>query len=121
MFDDGIYGLSFESRAVDGSGRDRGEGLAVLRAGRIVGSDPHGGVFIGSYQYDAARGDDLVTVRISVPPHGVLLTGFEAGPDGAVVEVSARFAEPRPVASAVVDVAGAPVEVELRYVGALAD
>jgi hypothetical protein len=54
-----------------------------------------------------------------VPPHGVLLTGFEAGPDGAVVEVSARFPSANPVSSAIVELAGAPVAVELRYVGAL--
>jgi hypothetical protein len=131
MLDDGIYGLSFESRlpagagdaaAFDASGASDavacGEGLALLRGGVILGSDPHGGVFRGRYAYDAGRGDILVEVRLVVPPHGVLLTGLAAGPDGAVVEVSGRFPRPKPVSSAVVDVAGAPVTVALRYVGA---
>lgn len=136
MLDDGIYGLSFEScspreagdaatvchskrEPCTGDAAVRGEGLAMLRGGVILGSDPHGGVFRGRYAYDARRGDILVEVRLVVPPHGVLLTGLEAGPDGAVVDVSGRFPKPKPVSSAVVDVAGAPVVVELRYVGAL--
>lgn len=145
MLDDGVYGLSFESRAPSepgeapassgssvqissigqseglarGEGLLRGEGLAVLRGGRILGSDPYGGVFRGHYQYDAARGDILVEVRLAIPPNGVLLTGLEVGPDGAFVDVSGRFPKPKPVSSAVVDVAGAPVTVELRFVGAL--
>jgi hypothetical protein len=139
MLDDGVYGLSFESRAPSEPGEApalsgaseqissigqseglvRSEGLAVLRGGRILGSDPYGGVFRGHYQYDAARGDILVEVRLAIPPNGVLLTGLEAGPDGAFVDVSGRFPKPKPVSSAVVDVAGAPVTVELRFVGAL--
>jgi hypothetical protein len=142
MLDDGVYGLSFESREHSGCGsisnsssepdvgcsRCEGvslaEGLAVLRSGRILGSDPYGGVFRGCYRYDAARDEVFVEVRLSIPPNGVLLTGLEAGPDGAFVDVSGRFCtttlrSSRPVSSAVVDVAGAQVRVELRFVGAL--
>jgi hypothetical protein len=120
MLDDGIYGLSFESRA---AGADEtpawGEGLAMLRDGRILGSDPHGGVFTGSYRYDAERGEAVVAVRLAVPPNGVLLTGYEAGPDGTFVDVTGRFSPAKPVSAAVIDVAGVPMTVELRFVGPL--
>lgn len=122
MLDDGVYGLRFESRLPgrsDGQDAERGDGLAILRSGRILGSDRHGGVFRGRYRYDAAAGEAVVEVRLAVPPHGVLLTGLAAGPEGAVLDVSGRFRPARPVSSAVVDIAGAPVSVELRFVGPL--
>lgn len=122
MIDDGVYGLSFESHTVpdDGAGRAWGEALAVLRGGVILGSDPHGGVFRGRYRYDPACGEAVVEVQLAIPPHGVLLTGLEAGAEGAFVDVSGRFRPERPVSSAVVDIAGAPVAVELRFMGPLA-
>jgi hypothetical protein len=118
MLDDGVYGLSFES---GGAGADpiRSEALAVLRGGCILGSDPHGGVFRGCCRYDGTRGEAVVEVRLAVPPNGVLLTGLEAGPDGAFLDVSGRFPPPKPVSSAVLDLGGVPVTVELRFVGPL--
>jgi len=113
MLDDGIYALSFESSA------QWGEGLALLRGGQILGSDPHGGVFKGRCRYDAASGEAIVEVRLAVPPRGVLLTGLEAGPAGAFLDVSGRFPPPKPVSTAVVDIAGSPITVELRFVGPL--
>jgi hypothetical protein len=120
MLDDGVYGLSFEIRGAAGScSSDRGDGLAVLRGGRILGSDRHGGVFRGRYHYDATRGEAVVEVRLAIPPNGVLLTGLEAGPEGSFLDVAGRFPPPRPVSSAVIDLGGAPVAVELRFVGPL--
>ena len=122
MLDDGVYGLSFESRGggdADPLPLHRGEALAVLRGGRVVGSDPHGGVFRGRCRYDATRGEAIVEVRLAVPPNGVLLTGLEAGPDGAFLDIAGRFPLPRPVSSAVIDLGGMPVAVALRFVGPL--
>jgi hypothetical protein len=121
MLDDGVYGLSFEpcGTARAGAPPERGEGLAVLRGGRILGSDRHGGVFRGRCRYDAARGEAVVEVRLAVPPHGVLLTGHAAGPDGAFLDLAGRFPPPRPVSSTVIDLGGAPVVVKLRFVGPL--
>jgi hypothetical protein len=116
---EGVYGLSFTAPPQADSG-ERVEGLAVLRGGRVLGSDPHGGVFTGHYYYDAARGEAVIAVRLAIPPNGVLLTGLDAGPDGLLVDISGRFAPAKPVSSGVVDVAGAPIAVELRYVGPLA-
>ncbi len=121
MLDDGVYGLSLALRQADGQG-DAGvfsEALAVLRQGHILGSDPYGGVFRGECRYDAARGESIVEVRLTVPPNGVLLTGLEAGPDGAVLNVSGRFPPPKPVSSTVIDLGGVPIVVELRFVGPL--
>lgn len=92
----------------------------MLRAGVILGSDPHGGVFRGHYRYDPARGEAVVEVQLAIPPHRVLVTGLEAGPKGAFVDMSGRFRPERPVSSAVLDIAGAPVAVEFRFMGPLA-
>jgi hypothetical protein len=121
MLDDGVYGLSFALRNADGIGDAtlRSEALAVLRQGHILGSDPYGSVFRGECRYDAVRGESIVEVRLAVPPNGVLLTGLEAGPDGAVLAVSGRFPSPKPVSSTVVDLGGVPMVVELRFVGPL--
>lgn len=122
MIDDGVYGLSFESPLKrDGAATPAwsGEALAVLRGGVILGSDPHGGVFRGRYRYDPVCGEAVIEVQLAIPPHGVLLTGLEAGSEGAFVDVSGRFRPKRPVSSAVVDIAGAPLAVELRYMGPL--
>lgn len=121
MIDEGVYGLSFEAPAPPGADCSAsGQGLAVFRGGLILGSDPHGGVFRGRYHYDPARGEAVVQVRLAIPPHGVLLTGLAAGPEGAFVDVSGRFRPRHPISSAVVDIAGAPVAVELRFMGPLA-
>lgn len=121
MLDDGVYGLNFESRGAGGrdEGCLRGDGLAVLRGGQILGSDRYGGVFRGCYHYDAVRGEAVIEVQLAIPPHGVLLTGLEAGSEGALIDVAGRFAPPRPLSSAVVDVGGVPMVVELRFVGPL--
>lgn len=121
MLDDGVYGLTFENHSALGvnGASSYGDGLAVISGGRILGSDRYGGVFRGRYHYDDVCGEAVVEVRLAIPPHGVLLTGLEAGPNGAFVDVSGRFRPPSPVSSTVVDVSGMPLTVELRFVGPL--
>lgn len=120
MLDDGVYGLSFESRGAGGSGDlFRSDGLAVLRDGLLLGSDRHGSVFRGRCRYDSAAGEAIVEVRLAIPPHGVLLTGLEAGADGAFLDVAGRFPPPRPVSSTVIEIGGAALAIELRFVGPL--
>jgi hypothetical protein len=77
MLEDGIYGLRFAA-SHDGEPAD-GSGLAVLRDGKVLGSDPLGAVFTGTYEFDAARKLNKVRLRLDVPPDGVLVTGFSAG------------------------------------------
>ncbi len=116
MLDEGIYGLSYSGgeRGADGQ-----SALAVLRNGSILGSDRAGALFTGSYQYDAAERTSTVHVRMQIPPGGELVTGFAAGPGGAIVDIVGRFERPDPHATAVVDVGGRPLEVRLSYLGPL--
>lgn len=117
MLDEGIYGLNYKG---ENMGELDGESaLAVLRNGKILGSDRNGGVFMGSYEYDPKRELNKVHVRMQVPPDGVLVTGYSAGPDGAVLDIVGAFERASPVATTVVEVAGRPVEVQLTYLSPL--
>lgn len=117
MLRDGIYGLAY---AVEGERMPtEGSALATLRQGRILGSDPWGGMFSGSCRFDAARRLNTVELRLEVPPDGSLITGFAAGPTGASLDIVGAFADAGPKFATVVEVAGAAVQVELTYLGPL--
>ena len=117
MLEDGIYGLAY---AVDGERMPtEGSALATLRKGRILGSDPWGGVFQGSCQFDAARRVNTVRLRLDVPPDGKLITGFSAGPAGASLDIVGAFERAAPKTATVVEAGGAAVRVELTYLGPL--
>jgi hypothetical protein len=117
MLEDGIYGLRYTTL---GEGQaDGGSALAVLRAGRILGSDPWGGLFVGSCEFDPEACLNKVHVQFDVPPEGRLITGFSAGPEGAVLDIVGTVARASPLAATVVEVAGAQVSVELTYLGPL--
>ncbi len=118
MFDEGIYSLDYRVEASD-LAEGLGTALAVLRNGKILGSDRWGGVFTGRYEFDAPSGVNMVHVRMQVPPDGELVTGFAAGPAGALIDVTGAFDRAAPVAQTTVEVAGQPVEVRLRYLGPL--
>ncbi len=117
MLDEGIYGLSYAGEHMGEV--DQGNGLAVLRNGKILGSDRWGGVFAGSYEYDPVSKTNNVHVRLEMPPDATLVTGFSSGPDGAVVDIVAAFERAAPVSSTVVEIAGTPVAIELTYLGPL--
>lgn len=119
MLENGIYDLNYRA---DGAGGEdaAGYGLAMLRDGVILGSDRWGGLFDGSCTLDGATGKERLHVRLTVPPEGMLITGFQAGPQGAVVEIEGEVAHGAGEARVSVTVAGAPVTVKLRYLGPLA-
>jgi hypothetical protein len=117
MLEDGIYGLRFAA-SHDGEPAD-GSGLAVLRAGKVLGSDPLGAVFTGTYEFDADRQLNKVRLRLDVPADGVLVTGFAAGPAGATLEVVGAFAASAADSAAFIQIAGAPMGVQIRYLGPL--
>ncbi len=117
MLEDGLYGLTFT--AIRDGGADAGNALAVLRNGRILGSDPWGGVFVGSCEFDSHAGLSKVRVQFDVPPEGTLITGFSAGPAGAVLDIVGGVEGASPLAETVVEIAGTPVNVELTYLGPL--
>jgi len=117
MLKDGLYGLQYLARHEGGA--DGGSALAVLRDGKILGSDPWGGVFVGSCEFDPKARLNKVRLRFDVPPDGTLITGFSAGPSGAVLDIVGAVQNPAANAATVVEVAGAPVRVELTYLGPL--
>lgn len=117
MFDEGIYSLT--CRAKDCAPSASETSLAVLRNGKILGSDRQGGLFTGSYEYDAVTQLNKMHVRLQVPPNGILFTGAGAGPSGAVVDIIGAFDRATPASQAMVDVAGEEVELQLIYLGPL--
>src|SRR5262245_23825100 len=113
MLQNGIYGLHYEADGADA----KASGLAVLRDGEILGSDPWGGVFAGTCRFDRAARLNRVNVRFDVPPDGALITGFSAGAAGAVLDIVGAFEGAPPRASTVLEVMGAKVRVEVTYLG----
>lgn len=118
MIDEGLYNLEYRSN-VSGEAGDVGSALAVLRNGKILGSDRWGAVFMGSYDFDPETELNSVHLRLHVPADGTLITGFSAGPEGATIEIVGSFARASPVTTTVTDVGGHPVEVTMTYLGAL--
>lgn len=117
MLDEGLYDLTYFWTKSDEP--CIANGLAVLRSGKILGSDRLGGVFKGSYTFDNVRQTNTVHVRLKVPDGGILLTGFSAGAEGAVVDISGTFDRAAPTSTSTVDVEGQPLDVRLTYLGAL--
>jgi len=117
MLEDGLYGLTYT--AMHDGGADAGNALAVLRNGTILGSDPWGGVFVGSCEFDPDVGLSKVRVQFDVPPEGTLITGFSAGPAGVVLDIVGAVGGAPPLAATVVEIAGTPVSVEFTYLGPL--
>lgn len=115
MLANGLYDLRFQSIASEHD--SGGSALAVLRNGKILGSDPWGGVFAGSCEFDTQARATKVRVRLGVPPEGQLVTGFSAGPEGAVLDIVGAFKHDTP--ETVVRVAGAKVKLHLTYLGPL--
>ena len=64
----------------------------MLREGKVLGSDPLGAVFTGTYEFGTARQLNKVRLRLDVPADGVLVTGFSAGPSGATLDIVGAFA-----------------------------
>lgn len=110
--DDGLYRLIYGSEG-------GGEAIALVRAGRIVGSDRSGARFEGTYQFDSARRTNHFHVWLRVPPAGTTLTGLAAGEGGALVEVVAEVNEPGPVASVTARIGEESLELRLAYLGPL--
>jgi hypothetical protein len=119
MLENGIYGLYFTATQACACESESSQALAVLRDGRVLGSDPWGGVFAGSCEFDPTDRANKVRLQFGVPPEGTLVTGFAAGPEGAVLEIAGTVQHAGPQMTTVVEVAGAPVNVQLTYLGPL--
>lgn len=94
------------------------EALAVVRRGRIFASDRYGGVYRG-FDYPSAPGRRRVVVEAAVPPGGELVTGFRGGPTGANISIVGDFDPAAAAQRAVLQIAGAALEVDVMYLGPL--
>lgn len=119
MIDEGLYSVEYRSAVPCSSDGESGSALAVFRNGKILGSDRWGAVFMGSYEFDPVSEINAVHLRLHVPPRGQLVTGFAAGPEGAVLEISGQFDRAAPLARTVAEIGGKPLEVTMTYLGAL--
>ena len=117
MLDDGIYALRY--RGEHEGEADDGNALAILRNGRILGSDRWGGVFAGHYEPERTQTTGNVRVRLEVPPEGMLVNGIAAGSDGAIFDIIGTVSRPAATLSTIVEVAGRPIEIELKYLAPL--
>ena len=113
MLENGLYDLRYRA------GEGAGNGLAMLRDGRILGSDPWGGVFTGTCEFDPQASTSTVHLRLEVPPGGELITGFAAGPEGAVIDIVGAIDGGVAAPATTVDVAGSLVSISLSYLGPL--
>lgn len=114
---EGTYRLEMKSREDGPGGTDTADGtaLAILRDGQILGSGRWGGVFHGSHRYDQTTGLNHIRITLEVPPQRCLMTGFRTGAEAAMVDIVGAMRSDGRQASAVVEVAGAPLEVALTY------
>ena len=119
MFQQGLYKIAY--RSLDTKTPETGSALAILRDGKILGSDPNGGVFMGTYAFDLARALSHVELQIDVPPGGELITGFLGGTQGATLNVDGHFQSPNANSKAIINVGSGRIEVELSYLGPLPD
>ncbi|MEQ1717390.1 MAG: helix-turn-helix domain-containing protein [Hyphomicrobium sp.] len=117
QLDEWVYRISYHGTAAGDVETD--QALAVLRNGKILGSDRYGGVFMGSYKFDRAKSLNVVQLRMDVPPEGTLVNGYAAGPKGAHLDISCTIGRAQPVSKATVMVGGQPVGIELTYLGPL--
>ncbi len=116
---DGLYGLRYGPPGAPLNPGIVGDGIALLKAGRIVGSDAGGGKFEGSYQFDSGRQTFHFRVWLRVPSEGQLMTDLEPANAGSLLEVIADLDRPDPFASTVAHVEGRPLSLTLAYLGPL--
>ena len=117
MFRDGIYRIAYSSGLQPERVDD--EALVIVRDGQIMGSDPHGGVYLGTTSIHPHAGAAVFSLRAEVPPEGVLVTGFTAGSEGASLTVSGTIDPQAKNQHATVNIGGENVVIEVTYLGPL--
>ncbi|MBC2777296.1 hypothetical protein [Parasphingopyxis marina] len=68
----------------------QGFSMFVFMGGRIVGADPFGVVYDGSYQTQK-DGNLVGQVTVTVPPGVLVIQGATPGPDGMTYQVPLNF------------------------------
>jgi hypothetical protein len=113
MLDNGVYEIAFQS--IDRIDR----ASAILRDGSVLGSDQWGAVFAGSYRCDRDDAVDRVSLKLQVPPGAELITGFAAGPEGAVLDIVGTFAHAAGTRRVDIEIGGHPLAIELSFLSPL--
>ena len=111
MLKDGLYELFY--RAVASPEGDYLSMMMVLRAGRILAADPYGGVCLGKCSFDRANRIYHLDVRLHVPAGAMLVTEDMPLPHGRDIMIRAGFDDTEN--TSLIDVAGHPVEVTLKF------
>ncbi len=119
MFEQGLYKIAY--RSLDTKTPETGSALAILRDGKILGSDRNGGVFTGAVEFQSESGHSQVRLKFDVPPDGELITGFLGGTQGTTLNIEGHFQSPNPNSKAIIKVGSGRIEVELSYLGPLPD
>lgn len=117
MLSDGIYRVEY--CAPFGAEEFSDYALAVLRSGEILGSDKHGGLYLGTYEGEPATGRERIRLRLEIPLGGVLVTGDAHSQAGDFIDIEAAFDKQTAPYRVVINVAGQPVSIELVYIGPL--
>ncbi len=116
MLMNGIYKIAFAQSAQP---QDDEIALAVVRNGKVFASDQHGGVYISDVTKTLTDKICISYFTALVPPFGMLVTGIEAGADGAEIEMTAIVDPTSKQQTATLELAGTTIEVDVIYVGSL--
>lgn len=118
MLRDGLYQVAY---GPPGSAPGAGDfALASVRDGRIMGSDPHGGIYRGNNgRQRLLSSSAAIELTCTIPPDGELVTGLAAGAGGAMVTIKGTLDPGAASQKAVFHVAGQPIMVEITYLGPL--
>ncbi len=117
MLEDGLYGLKYTACMT----AEPMPGTPWPCCATARSSAPTLGAACSSArcEFDPDAGLSKVRLQFDVPPEGTLITGFSAGPAGAVLDIVGAVEGAPPLAATVVEVEGTPVSVELTYLGPL--
>jgi hypothetical protein len=103
---EGFYAIHY------GAGTTTGMGMIVLDAGLVVGCDPSGTTYDGTYEFNSATGMLDATVVMKLAPGAKLVTGIPAGALPPTVTIMASV--PRDLgakAPAYIDIPGGRIGV----------
>jgi transcriptional regulator with XRE-family HTH domain len=116
---EGLYSIRYQTRPDGQDAGHRGDAMAIIKAGNVLGADGWGGKFHGTYRFDSARRTYHFKIGLHLPPTGELVTGGSSDDIGQMIEVEAELDPPDPLASGVAHVLGRPLDLKVAYLGPL--
>jgi hypothetical protein len=118
MFRNGIYKVCYGPASIDDGPLE--DALAVMRNGRLIGSDRHGCVFVGEPMCGVGP-HETIRIQLTIPPGGELVTGFRAGQHGATLHLRGQFDPTLNVQTSMIDIEGERIALHVSYLGPLPD